>query len=87
LSVLDQASSMILEDPEGSYAAFVSYRPDLLDNELNRRAWRDTLPKLARETRKTDAHSWNQFAHFMKDRGLIKAIPQPETYLFPLGAQ
>lgn len=87
LSALDQASSMIVEDPEGSYASFVSYRPDLLDNELNRRAWRDTVPKLARETRKTDAHSWNQFAQFMKDRGLIKGIPQPETYLFPLGAQ
>jgi putative hydroxymethylpyrimidine transport system substrate-binding protein len=87
LSALDQASSMILEDPEGSYAAFVSYRPDLLNNELNRRAWQDTLPKLARETRKTDAHSWNQFAQFMEDRGLIKGIPQPETYLFPLIAQ
>lgn len=87
LNALDQASSMILENPDGSYATFISYRPDLLDNELNRRAWRDTLPKLARSTRKTDPLSWNQFAEFMKDRGLIKAIPQPETYLFPLGAQ
>ena len=87
LTALDQASKMILEKPDASYASFVSYRPDVLDNELNRRAWRDTLPKLARKTRKTDAHSWSQFAKFMKDRGLIQLIPQPETYLFPYGAQ
>lgn len=87
LTVLDQASRMILENPDASYASFVSYRPDLLDNELNRRAWRDTLPKLSRETRKTDANSWSRFAQFMKDRGLIKGIPQPQTYLFPLGVE
>ena len=48
LTVLDQATSLIINDPEASYRSFVSFRPDDLDNELNRRAWRDTLPKLAR---------------------------------------
>ena len=83
LTVLDQATRMIINDPETSYRSFVSFRPDDLDNELNRRAWRDTLPKLARETRQTDPNSWDQFAHFMKDRGLIDSIPDQKTYLFP----
>ena len=83
LTVLDQATRLIINDPETSYRYFVSFRPDDLDNELNRRAWRDTLPKLARETRQTDPNSWNQFAHFMKDRGLIDSIPDQKTYLFP----
>ena len=87
LTVLDQATRMIINDPETSYRSFVSFRPDDLDNELNRRAWRDTLPKLARETRQTDPNSWDQFAHFMKDRGLINSIPDQKTYLFPKGFQ
>ena len=87
LTVLDQATRMIINDPETSYRYFVSFRPDDLDNELNRRAWRDTLPKLARETRQTDPNSWDQFAHFMKDRDLINSIPDQKTYLFPKGVQ
>jgi putative hydroxymethylpyrimidine transport system substrate-binding protein len=83
LTVLDQATLMIINDPETSYRSFVSFRPDDLDNELNRRAWRDTLPKLARETRQTDPNSWNQFARFMKHRDLIDNIPDQKTYLFP----
>ena len=83
LTVLDQATSLIITDPEASYRSFVSFRPDDLDNELNRRAWRDTLPKLARKTRQTDPNSWDQFAHFMKDRDLIDSIPNQKTYLFP----
>ena len=83
LTVLDQATQMIINDPETSYRSFVSFRPDDLDNELNRRAWRDTLPKLARETRQTDPNSWNQFARFMKHRDLIDNIPDQKTYLFP----
>ena len=83
LTVLDQATRLIINEPETSYRYFVSFRPDDLDNELNRRAWRDTLPKLARETRQTDPNSWDQFAHFMKDRGLIDSIPDQKTYLFP----
>ena len=83
LSVLDQATHMIINDPDTSYRSFISFRPDDLDNELNRRAWRDTLPKLARETRQTDPNSWNRFAHFMKDRDLIDNIPDQKTYLFP----
>ena len=83
LTVLDQATRLIINEPETSYRYFVSFRPDDLDNELNRRAWHDTLPKLARETRQTDPNSWNRFAHFMKDRGLIDSIPDQKTYLFP----
>ena len=83
LTVLDQATRIIINDPETSYRSFVSFRPDDLDNELNRRAWRDTLPKLARETRQTDPNSWNQFARFMKHRNLIDNIPDQKTYLFP----
>ena len=85
--MIDEASQLILQSPDAMYRSFVSYRPNDLDNELNRRAWRDTLPKLARETRQTDDDQWERFAQFMTQRGLIRNPPPTKTYLFQSGAQ
>ena len=82
LNVVDQTTAWIARHPNEAYQSFVSYRPADLNNELNRRAWKDTIPKLARRTRVTDINAWNQFAQFMVDQGLIKTVPDPATYLF-----
>ncbi len=87
LDVMDQATQRILQSPDAMYQSFTRYRPADLDNELNRRAWTDTLPKLARETRQTDVTQWERFAQFMTQRGLIRNPPPPKTYLFQPGAQ
>jgi putative hydroxymethylpyrimidine transport system substrate-binding protein len=52
-----------------------------LDTELNARAWRDTLPKLATKARATDVASWTRFAEFMRDAGLITETPNTADYL------
>ena len=82
LNVIDKTTAWILQNPDEAYQSFADYRPADLDNELNRRAWRDTLPKLARNTRATDIDEWNRFAQFMVDRGLIQNIPNTDSYLF-----
>lgn len=82
LDVLDQAMIEILADPEGAYRDFVRYRPMDLDTPLNERAWRDTLPKLARKTRPAEDAQWAKFAEFMQSRGLISTLPAPESYLY-----
>ena len=82
LNVVDQTTAWIAQHPNEAYQSFVSYRPADLDNELNRRAWGDTIPKLARKTRITDINAWNRFAQFMVDQGLIKTVPDTTTYLF-----
>jgi putative hydroxymethylpyrimidine transport system substrate-binding protein len=87
LDVMDQATQLILDSPDAMYRSFVSYRPDDLDNELNRRAWRDTLPKFAQKTRQTDVDQWKRFGEFMAERGLIQNPPSTESYLFVKGAQ
>lgn len=87
LDVMDQATQLILQSPDAMYQSFTSYRPADLNNELNRRAWTDTLPKLARETRQTDVTQWELFAQFMTQRGLIQNPLPPKTYLFQSGAQ
>jgi putative hydroxymethylpyrimidine transport system substrate-binding protein len=87
LDVMDQATQLILDSPDAMYRSFVSYRPDDLDNELNRRAWRDTLPKFAQKTRQTNVDQWKRFGEFMTERGLIQNPPATESYLFVKGAQ
>ena len=81
LDALDVATAAILANPEDTYRVFVSYKPMELDTELNARAWRDTLPKLATETRSTDVASCTRFAEFMRDAGLITEIPNTTDYL------
>lgn len=81
LNVLDETTLNVRRDPEAAWKDFISYRPDDLDNELNKRAWRDTLPKLASRIRQTDATQWQNFAEFMKRRGLIESVPETTSYL------
>ncbi|MEC8693718.1 MAG: ABC transporter substrate-binding protein [Pseudomonadota bacterium] len=85
LDIMDQATELILQSSDAMYQSFISYRPADLDNELNRRAWTDTLPKLARKTRQIDSNQWERFAQFMIDRGLIQKPPSTATYLFQSG--
>ena len=82
LDILDQATAMILGDPAGTYRDFVAFKPLDLDNPLNHAAWIDTLPKLATQTRETDAKQWDRFAEFMQKRGLISTLPDSSSYLY-----
>ena len=50
-------------------------RPEL-DDELNARAWRDTLPRLALSPAALDTGRYARFAEFLVKQGLIdKALP------------
>ncbi|MEL6968332.1 MAG: ABC transporter ATP-binding protein, partial [Pseudomonadota bacterium] len=55
-----------------------------LDNELNRRAWVDTLPRFAKRPFALDSGRYERFAAFMKESGLIKSIPALDTYAVEL---
>ncbi len=77
---LNKAVAYIQAEPEASWQAFVSYKPKELDTELNRRAWKDTLPYLAKDAAKLDVSRYENFAKFMLEKGLIKKAPALETY-------
>ncbi len=51
-----------------------------LDDELNRRAFFDTLPRFAKRPGALDVGRTERFAAFLKERGLIDTIPALETY-------
>lgn len=70
LAALRDATTFIQENPEQAWLAFVESYPDL-DDELNRRAWRDTVPLLAPDPHVFDAGRYYAFADFMKSSGMV----------------
>ena len=79
LSAVEAAVGFIVNRPEESWALFVRYRGEL-DDELNRRAWRDTLRRFALRPRALDRGRYERFAAFLKRRGLLKRLVPVETY-------
>ncbi|MBM3486920.1 MAG: transporter substrate-binding domain-containing protein [Alphaproteobacteria bacterium] len=79
LDAIERATMFVHNHPAEGFALFVKGRPKL-DDELNRRAWRDTLPRFAHSPAALDRGRYQRFAAFLKDQGLIKTIPPLETY-------
>ena len=79
LTALENATIYLMNHPEESWKTFIKAHPKL-DDELNRRAWRDTLRRFAKRPRAYDEQRYADFAEFLKDRGLIKEVRGPEDY-------
>jgi putative hydroxymethylpyrimidine transport system substrate-binding protein len=50
-----------------------------LDDELNRRAWRDTLPRFALRPAAFDRARYDRFGRFLRARGLLPVVPPVDT--------
>ncbi|WP_423739119.1 ABC transporter substrate-binding protein [Conservatibacter flavescens] len=84
LTALQQASDYVRANPDEAWQVFVSYKPQELDNELNRRAWRDTLPYLSQHVGILNRQKYQEVAEFMAKHKLIKKIPNIEDYAVEL---
>lgn len=75
MAALEEAIQYTLNHPEEAWQKFAAYKPGL-DDELNRRAWRDTLPRLTLRPSASDAARYDRFAEFLAADGLIReALP------------
>ncbi|WP_448187651.1 ABC transporter substrate-binding protein [Azospirillum sp. sgz301742] len=83
LAAVERATLYILNHPEEAHAAFTKDRPELND-ELNRRAWADTLPRFSHSPAALDAARYARFAEFLKARGLIKQALPADAYAVTL---
>ena len=79
LAAVEQAIQFMLNHPEEGWQLFVAAHPDL-DDELNRRAWRDTLPRFAQSPAALDAGRYDRFAGFLLEQGMIPEILPVESY-------
>lgn len=78
---LEQATIYIINHPKQAWSEFVSYAPDTLNNELNKRAWNDTLTRFALRPAAIDLKRYDDYAQFMFENKLIKNIPKAKDYM------
>ena len=79
IDALEAATQYMVNHPDSAWELFIKGRRDL-DDELNRRAWRDTLPRFALRPAALDSGRYQAFAEFLKGRGMIEIIPPVESY-------
>ncbi len=78
MRALEAATHFLINHPDESWDTFVAAYPDL-DDELNRRAWADTLARFALRPAAVDGPRYAAFSAFLADQGLIEARQDPET--------
>ena len=83
LDAIEAGVLYLINHPDESFALFTSGRPEL-DDELNRRAWADTLPRFALRPAALDHARYARFARFLEQQDLIKPPPPVETYAVEL---
>ena len=83
LDAVEAGALYLINHPDESFALFTEGRPEL-DDELNRRAWADTLPRFALRPAALDHARYARFAAFLEHQGLIKTPPPVETYAVEL---
>ncbi len=79
LGAIEAATLYLINHSEEAWKLFIAGRAEL-DDELNRRAWRDTLSRFALRPAAYDAARYERFARFLKDQGLIEEALPAEAY-------
>ena len=83
IDAVEAGTLYLLNHPEESFGLFIEGRPELND-ELNRLAWQDTLPRLALRPAALDTARYARFARFLEAQGLIGPPPPVATYAIEL---
>lgn len=80
LAALEEGVQYLVNHPDDSWQAFIAAYPNL-DDELNIKAWADTLPRFALRPAAIDRTRYARFATYLKDQGIIETIPALDSYV------
>ena len=83
VDAIEQAVQYLVNHPQESWAAFIGAHKNLND-ELNKRAWRDTMPRFALRPAAFDRARYHRFSKFLKKQGLIKNTRPISDYAIEL---
>ncbi|MBT3332071.1 MAG: ABC transporter substrate-binding protein [Rhodospirillaceae bacterium] len=83
VNALENAAQFLVNHPKEGWAMFIKGRKNLND-ELNKRAFRDTLPRFALRPAALDHGRYRRMAQFLKDQGLIKTVRPVQDYAVEL---
>jgi putative hydroxymethylpyrimidine transport system substrate-binding protein len=79
MAAIEAATIYLTNHPDEAWNAFIEAYPHLND-ELNKRAWADTLPRFAKRPAALDAGRYQRFAEFMAEAGLISKVVPVDSY-------
>ncbi len=83
VTALEQGVQYLVNHPDKSWQLFIKGRKDL-DDELNRRAWADTLSRFALRPGALDKHRYTRFAEFLQNQQIVKKVPALDTWAVEL---
>ncbi|RUM41827.1 MAG: ABC transporter ATP-binding protein [Desulfobulbus sp.] len=83
VNALERGVQYLVNHPDKSFQLFIKNHKDL-DDELNKRAWADTLPRFALRPGALDKHRYSRFADFLKEQGMVQTVPAMETWAVEL---
>ncbi len=83
VSAVERGVQYLINHQAESWKLFAGYKAGL-DDELNRRAWRDTLPRFALRPAALDRRRYDTFGAFLKERGIVKDLPPTASYAVEL---
>ena len=81
-SAIQKATLTIINDPVSTWKEFSSFRKGL-DDELNKRAYKDTISRFSLRPQAHDIKTYKNFSNFLKRKGIIKKITKVETFAKP----
>jgi putative hydroxymethylpyrimidine transport system substrate-binding protein len=74
LEAVEKGALYATNHPQESWELFIGAYPQL-DDALNRKAWLDTLPRLAKRPAALDTRRYERFGQFLAESGLIGTAP------------
>jgi putative hydroxymethylpyrimidine transport system substrate-binding protein len=83
IDAAERGTVYVLNHPDEAFKLFIAHHKEL-DDELNRRAFADTLRRFSPSPSALDRTRYDRFADFLKSQGLIKSIPALDTYAVQL---
>lgn len=81
---LEAGVQYLVNHPEESWKLFTRGQRKDLDDELNRRAWRDTLPRFALRPGALDRNRYLRFAQFLQEQETVTNVPPLESWAVEL---
>jgi putative hydroxymethylpyrimidine transport system substrate-binding protein len=84
VDALEEGVQYLVNHPDESWKLFIKGDRKNLDDELNRRAWRDTLPRFALRPGALDQQRYRRFAEFLQQQGTVKNVPPLESWAVEL---
>ena len=86
IEAVEAATHWVVNHPDEAWKVFAGTDP-ALDDELNKRAWADTVPRLALSPAALDHRRYARFADFLEAQGLITEVLPVSAYAVDLFAE